>query len=309
MIRCVLAGLTCAALVPAAALGQAEDPEASPTPDSSIVVTGELPTHREVSRQARAITAPTGIRHAPLPRFEGDRLCPGVIGLKADYAALVIDRIRAHAERFKLWMTEDDGTCSANFIVAFVDDGQGTLRQIADRWPWMFIDMPRHERLALLADDGPVHVWTTTASRTSDGMPLPLREDGRQVQATSSGGVARAVLPVRSDITGVLILFDRTAVRDKTLLQLADYATMRGLARTRPVDADGATLDTILALFDASAEPPAELTEFDGAYLGALYRGKPNLAGLNRLHTVNAELRRQAAAEPADRAAEPSSPE
>jgi hypothetical protein len=306
MVRsCLHAGLACAALAPVTGLAQPADPSAEA--DSSIVVTGELPTHREVTRQARAITAPTGILHAPLPRFEGDRLCPGVIGLKADYAALMIDRIRHHAERFKLWMTEDDGTCRANFIVAFVDDGQVALQQIADRWPWMFIDMPRHERLALLADGGPVHVWTTTEPRTSGGAPLPLREDGRQVQAMSSGGVARAALPVRSDITGVLILFDRAAVRDKTLVQLADYATMRGLARTRPVEADGAPLDTILALFDASTEPPAELTAFDGAYLGALYRGPPNLAGLSRVHSVSAELRRQAAAEQA--AAEPSSPE
>jgi len=72
---------------------------------------------------------------------------------------------------------------------------------------------------------------------------------------------------------------------------------VRGLARTRPVEADGAPVGTILALFDPSAEPPAELTQFDRAYLGAIYRGLPNLTGIKKVHGVNREMRRQAAAE------------
>jgi len=294
MVRaCLLAGFSGLLLVsPALAQSASEQPDG--VGDAEIVVTAELPTSTEVTRQAREITQPTGIRYAPLPRFEGDRLCPGVLGLKGDYAALVIDRIRANAERFGLWMTEDDGTCTPNFVVAFVDDGQATLGRIADERYWLFIDMPRDERLALLAEDGPARVWTTTQARTRDGMPLPRRPDGRQVSAMSSGGVARVALPVREDITGVLVLFDRDKVRGKTLVQLADYATMRGLARTRPVDGDGNAMDTILALFDADHEPPAQLTAFDLAYLGALYDGQANTTGLTRVLGVARELRRQA---------------
>src|SRR6478735_3148653 len=130
--------LACWALLPVSALAQATEPE----PGSPIVVTGEQPTQREVTRQAREITQPTGIRYAPLPRFEGDRLCPGVIGLKDDFASLVVDRIRANAEQFGLWMTEDNGTCTPNFVIAFVDDGQATLQQVADGQSWLFKDMP-----------------------------------------------------------------------------------------------------------------------------------------------------------------------
>jgi hypothetical protein len=221
---------------------------------------------------------------------------------------VVIDRIRSNAERFGLWMAADDGTCTPNFVVAFVDDGQATLGRIADERYWLFIDMPRHERLALLAEDGPARVWTTTQARTRDGMPLPRRPDGRQVSAMSSGGVARAALPVRADITGVLVLFDREAVRGNTLVQLADYATMRGLARTKPIDGDGKAMDTILALFDEDAEPPAELTAFDLAYLDALYRGEANTTGLTRILGVARQLHRQADAE-AEAAGEVRSPE
>ena len=276
-----------------------------------IVVTGqapEPPTAAEVTRQARAVTAATAIRYAPLPRFEGDRLCPGIFGLKPEYAALMVDRIRANAERFDLWMTEDDGTCEANFVVAFVDDGQATLQQIADGQFWLFQDMPRNERVEMLADDGPVHVWTTTEARTRDGMSLPVGPDGRRGRAMSSGGRARVSVPVREDITAVLVLFDRHDVGGMTLVQLADYATMRGLARTRPVDGEGQGMDTILALFDREATPPAEMTAFDRAYLGALYAGQANVIGLTKVLGVERELRRQREAEADNATAEEAGP-
>ncbi len=289
--------LTCAALLSAPAAGQIDEPTA---PDSTIVVTGEQPTRSEVTRQAREITQPTGIRYAPLPRFEGDRLCPGVIGLKADFASLVVDRIRASAARLGLWMTEDDGTCAPNFVIAFVDDGQATLQQVADGQSWLFKDMPRHERVELLADDGPAHVWTTTQARTSDGMNLPDRPDGRKASAMGGGGRRGPQLGAREDITGVLILFDRDDVRDLTLTQLADYATMRGLARTRPVDGDGQAMATILALFDQDAAPVAEMTQFDRAYLGALYASRATVPGLTTVLNVDRELRRQGEADADD---------
>jgi len=203
-------------------------------------------------------------------------------------------------------MSQDDGSCTPNLIVAFVDDGQKVLQQVAEQRHWLFQGMPRHERLALLAEEGPARVWAATETRTRDGM-LPVSNQTlgagvlaaqdpvtgpRTVQLWSAS--SRMFLPMRQDITWVLVLFDRDDVRDMTLVQLADYATMRGLTRTRPVDADGATVDTILALFDPSAEPPAELTQFDRAYLGAIYRGLPNLAGIKKVHGVNREMRRQA---------------
>jgi hypothetical protein len=297
----LLACLACAALAPSPVLAQIERPPNDPDPDPGIVVIGELPTRDEVTRQAREVTQSSGLRNAPLPRFEGDRLCPGVIGLKADFAGLMVDRLRANAERFGLWMTKDDGTCQANFIVAFVDDGQDVLQHINDRWYWLFSDMPRHERIELLAEEGPAHVWITTRARTAGGMPLGTDLYGRQLRATSSGGVARHSIPVRDDIVGVLVLFDRDDVRDMTLVQLADYATMRGLARTRPIDDDGQAMSTILALFDPDATPPVELTTFDTAYLASLYAGQANTLGINKVLGVDAQLRRaqaqQAAAE------------
>lgn len=264
----------------------------------NIVVTGRVeqdePTKRDVTRQARSITAPGDLRHSALPRFE-DRLCPGIIGLNPDAASLMVDRIRDTAARLDLWLTEDDGTCSPNFIVAFVDDGQADLQRIAENSGWLFRDMSLAERRELLNEEGPVRVWAITQMRTRDGVPIP-RSDSLLNPPVVNTWMAHSkiYLAVREDITRVVVLFDKEGVKGKTLLQLADYAIMRGLARTRPVSEDGAAMDTILALFDPVGSPPLQMTDFDRAYLGAVYDGIPNIPGITKVQGVNRALRRQA---------------
>lgn len=272
--------------------------------DDDIVVTGRAPTRSEVSRQARAITdMPSAIRHEPLPRFE-DRLCPGVMGLQPEAASLMVDRIRDTARRFDLWLTEDDGTCSPNFIVAFVEDGQADIRRIARNNGWAFEDMSLARRRSLLDEEGPVRVWTTTQMRTRDGIPIPRSLNLNDPPVVNTWMAhSKIYLAIREDITRVVILFDREGAKGKTLLQLADYATMRGLTRTRPVDGEGQPLETILALFDPAGSPPLELTEFDRAYLGAVYDGLPNMPGITKVLGVNRQLQRQAGEEQAAAAA------
>lgn len=286
----LLAGLACLAAPFASARAQ----DGAETDD--IVVTGQTetpPSKRDVSRQARAITRPQNVYDLPLARFE-DRLCPGVMGLKTDYALMMVDRIRQHAERLDLWMADDDGSCAANFIVAFVKDGQGQLTELERERGYLFQSLPRHEREALLAEDGPARVWTTTATRTRDGMPISRRESLTDPPVTQMWMAhSKIYLATREDITRVVVVFDLDQVRGKSLVQLADYATMRGLARTRPVDGDGQPMDTILALFDEDAAPPAEMTEFDRAYLAAVYNNIPNIPGITKILGVNRQLRLQ----------------
>jgi hypothetical protein len=270
---------------------------AEPTEGDDIVVTGriEQPTSGEVRRQARAITHGGDLQHTPLPRFE-DRLCPGIIGLKPEFASLMIDRIRYHARRLDLWLGDDSG-CAPNFIVAFVEDGRAELASVAAKHPELFAPMATADRQELMAEDGPVRVWTTTQTRTRDGMAVARRESLTDPPVASMWSAhSKIYVPIREDITQVVVLFDAASARGKSLVQLADYATMRGLARTRPVE-DGQALETILALFDPDAPSPAELTQFDKAYLASLYDGIPNLPGAVRVGGVSRQLQRQAAAE------------
>jgi hypothetical protein len=284
-----------------AAAQDAAEPAAAPQGDN-IVVTGERSTHAEVSRQARDVTdIGSDIRDRPLARIE-DRLCPGVIGLKRAGAELMIDRIRWNAERLDMWMA-DDTACQPNLIIAFVEDGKSEIAGLVDRKPELFETLTRPERLALLAEDGPVRVWTTAQTRTRDGMPIERRESLTNPPVTQMWMAhSKIYLTIREDITQVVVLFDREGVRDKSIIQLADYATMRSFARTRPAQGDAA-LDTILALFDPGHEPPLQLTDFDQAYLRSLYKEIANLPAAMKLGDVGDELERVVAerAEAAER--------
>lgn len=289
------AALTAACLTPLTAAAQAEQSAETELDagDSSIVVTGdrERPAQREVSRQAREISDITSdIYDRPLPRIE-DRLCPGVLGLRRDAAELMVDRIRWNAEQLNMWLA-DDTDCSPNLIIAFVEDGKQQIADLQDRQPWLFQSMTIPERKALLEETGPVRVWTTAQMRTRDGMPIPRRES-LDVPPTVQMWMAHSkiYLTIREDITQVVVLFDRDGVRGKSVIQLADYATMRSFARTKPATGD-APLDTILALFDPDSDGPTGLTEFDQAYLRSVYDSIPNLPAASKLLGVNRQLSR-----------------
>ena len=98
------------------------------------------------------------------------------------------------------------------------------------------------------------------------------------------------------------MLFDREGVRGKSIVQLADYATMRGFARTRPAEGDAA-LDTILALFDPSHEPPRGADRLrPGLLAQRLQARSPTFPAAMKLLDVSDEL------EPGARARRPPRP-
>ena len=75
-------------------------------------------------------------------------------------------------------------------------------------------------------------------------------------------------------------------VNDKTVGQLADFATMRALLPVNEItDTDAQTIDSILSIFTTNGGPDA-LTEFDKAYLKAYYRS--NTLTDRRGQTLNA---------------------
>jgi hypothetical protein len=211
----------------------------------------------------------------PLARFE-DALCPGVIGLRQEAAEQMVGRLRANAEMLGLRMAEN-GDCEANFVVGFVADGQQFLEELQDRSSYIFAEMPREERVALLADPGPARAMLRVRARSRDGMPISRRENLAELPTTTMWMAhSKIYSATRNDIISATVLFDREAIRGMDLGQLADYATFRALAHRLP-GPEAAGEASILALFDAGAARPAGLTAFDRAYLGQLYAGIANL--------------------------------
>lgn len=263
--------------------------------EGPIVVIGqsEPVIIRQAQRQARDIAVRTGnAADSPLARFE-DGLCPGITGLEREAAALMIDRIRDTANALDIRILHDG--CSPNFIVAFVADGEAMLRGMQESSPELFQYLDSGQKRDML-EPGPVHVWSTIEPRTLTGMPIgQSRELMSPPVMRVAGAHTRIYTTMRNDITAALVAFDREAIIGLNLGQLADYATMRGLAQTRP--AGDLAIDTILTLFELDREdpdwaPPQQLTDFDRAYLQALYAELPNLPAARKLSQVGFELRR-----------------
>ena len=253
-----------------------------PSPPAGIVVNGKVqtPGGNDVFNEARGISrlGPHEAYVVALPRFWSP-VCPGVFGLRADYAEAMIDRMRDNVSRLKVRLAKAD--CSPNLVVAFAKDGRSLLTDLERDRPRIFQLVSQSEQAELLAEEAPVRVWNNIAMRwTGAGAPPE-----RGLKASVWGQLSRNAMPESFDIVSALVVFDRDAVEGMTLTQLADYATMRGLSHTRPARGDQ-PMATILSLFDDGEGRPGELTTFDAGYLRSLYWSAPNASAAHKLLDV-----------------------
>lgn len=298
-----LAGVALGALVSTqSALAQEVSADSFITTDNNreIVVSGQKdpePVADEVRAQARSITHASGnIFSEPLASFQKP-LCPGVTGLPTELGTLVVDRIRYNADRIGLKLGEP-GECTVNLLVSFVIDGRALLADVGGKGGTLLAQIPQKERRELLRDEGPVHAFAVSAYRTRDGKLAKWDTDGTYAVIETQSANSLILLPTRKDIEISVILIDIPAIDGLSAVQLADYATMRGLAKTRPVEGNS-TYGTILNLFDENALHAAELTSFDVAYLKTLYERPPNIAAAAKLGTMGGEMKAIAAAQAA----------
>ena len=256
------------------------------------------PQGREVNRQARSITVASNIFDEPLALFQSP-VCPGVAGLPEELGNFIVDRIRYNTERAGLRLDEA-GDCRVNLLVSFVIDGQSALQAMASDGNSLLAHIPVSEKRRLLNDSSPVHAWSVISERTRDGMPIRgRRELGMMPTINTQSANSLFLLPTRKDIEISVVVIDIPAIDGMSAVQVADYATMRGLVRTRPVTGD-ATYGTILNLFDEDSLHPSEMTTFDVAYVNAMYANMPNIAGATKIGAVRGMMDREIAATEAE---------
>lgn len=268
----------------------ADEAEAAQAERDDILVSREIieVTPGKVRQQARKISVTGNIFHTPIARVE-TYVCPGIIGLPLDYALPMVDRIRERADELDIRLGSDG--CDANMIVMFTQNGQKLVQAMYKKNSLVFGSLSVKERRDLLADPGPVHVWTRVETKGRDGQRMSQDNDTGVVPTINMWGAhSRIYKPIRNDITAVTIVIDSAAAGEKTIGQLADYVVMRGLVRTKP--SPEMAMSSILGLFEAGGHQPNELTEFDHAYLSAIYDGMPNIPAATKIGGVNRELRR-----------------
>lgn len=251
--------------------------------DGTIVVTGQRQAEpREVRSQARAIT-PRGASHGePLARFQRP-ICVAVWGLGQESAQFIIDRIYFNAERVGVEVNAEVG-CAPNILALFVADPESEVEELLEADHYLVRGLSFWDRKRLRQQSGKVRCWNTVVKRTADGHS----RDG-DPPVFDSTSISRLNSAIRVDLDVSVVMIDNKALADKDSLAVADYITMRSLARTLPPDEDDATLRTILSLFDEGGSTTMELTAFDQAYLTEVYASRANLPSgmaLNNLQGI-----------------------
>lgn len=239
-------------------------------------------------------------------------ICPFVDGFVDWQNKEVEKRIRQSAEAVGLPAAKEK--CSPNVVLMVAKDAGATLRKLSDKKPILFQGILPTEVRGLLRQKGPVWTWQTIVESGSDGRFAPSSSDYKTGSkgADGSGGAggrfednasgfrtnihSRVLKTTKPDMVASFILIDFDALEGLTLTQIADYATIRTLARTQAKP----TLRqrTMLRLFDVPADRRADLdqlTAWDMAYLQALYRSSNAISANLQKGAITTEMRRRLA--------------
>lgn len=271
----------CAATICSPSAGQ-QPPDRNAQSDDAIVVTG-VAEDAEARRQL-AVSFVKGIGvlegERPAARWK-DPVCPRVTGLSAAHAAIVEARLRLVAREIGVPLAERS-PCRPNVVVSFVADAAAVARQIASRRSRYFAAMPAARREALLGGNAPLRWWYTSDIRGRDNDPAAtspatfafgnaegggsiLPDMGQSVQSHGASFVSTQAIRV---LTSATVLVDVGAAEGRSLNTVADYAALVAFAE---LAGDGfAPAHSILGAF--AADGPRAMTEWDKAFLRALYR-------------------------------------
>ncbi len=211
-------------------------------------------------------------------------VCVQAVGLRADLQSMVETRLAEIVRLAKVPVAA--APCQANFVMVVTQNPEAML----DTWYHQFRHIFTAEPFVVrkfIAKARPVRVWYDLASMSSDGAPgdaaNALISTSLAPAASVSGAAASRirfnVVPV---FRAVIAIVDTDQAKGLTLRQLTDYVGMAGLSKIDfDADLDGlGSAPTILKLFaPGHGDALPGLTEWDTAYLQALYSTHQDIAG------------------------------
>ncbi len=220
--------------------------------------------HREVSEFVDSVAG--AARAESLARWKVP-VCAIAVGLPAGEAGFVgkrVSQVAADADN----PVGGEG-CAPNFVVVFTPEPEKFLKE------WWAEDHGLFNRdrglggvNRMIRTDQPVRIWHNACN-----IP-PLRgyyEPSGQLNCGVGVTGSRLTHAAVRAIYSAIVVVDLDRVECLTFGQLADYAAMVGLAKTRPNPELGEA-STILGLFTAAAdERPKGLTTWDQSFLKAIY--------------------------------------
>lgn len=268
----MLTGALCAGLAAPAVAQEGAEPS---TRVDDIVVIGNVPLREQIDIFVGEVTEPPEGR-GPARWSRRGGVCVGVANLRQDVAQAVADRVSDRARQLGLAVGEPG--CRANVLIIATDDGQALARALVERSPNAFrpdyagSSKTRRELELFVETDRPIRWWHVSMPVISgQGIPA-VKLPGEDAPYIPGSGRVRTA--VRNVLLRAYVIVDLDQTEHLTLTQLADYAAMVAFAQIDP-DADVGAFSTILNVFENPAAT-SELTDWDLAYLGAVYTGERN---------------------------------
>ena len=279
------------ASIPVAATAAYAPPElAGDKADPTITVTGQRPDKDKLREAASAFvrTATVVPDEAQYAR-RNDPLCPVVVGIDQKYAGLVSAKIKAIAEA--VGVAAAPAGCRVNLLVNFTADASAYVARARKNRPGLLAALRPEERIALISSSAPVRWWYGTETRGSDKAPIALGQLNGGIMV-SDGGSDQPILPTSNkgtlrnysasqidtqlvvNLASTVVLIDVEKATGVALDSVAAYAAMVSLSQIR-LSIDYGSYPSILAMFSGTKprdQAPRDLTEWDYAYLRALYK-------------------------------------
>lgn len=247
---------------------------------SDIVVTAQM-TADEIGKasheMARTLTSvPVSDQ---VPRWTTP-VCARVDGLDPSLSARVAATIKSVGAGAKVKLAKPG--CNPNAFVIFTNKGSELALEVADRLPLADDWGSRVERAAFTAATGPLRWETRVSIHDADNGPMTttsaalmsntdpyLAYNAPMSDSTNSSLIRKQT---KAAIDGMTVIVDANAAAGMELSQLAEYIAMVVFARP-PMSASFEKHPSVLNL--AKHQPPGSnplrLTDWDRAYLAALY--------------------------------------
>jgi hypothetical protein len=285
--------------------------------DGTITVIGKKLTKEEARQQASVfVRTATVVPQEDQYARRRDPLCPAVSGIENKYAVKVVAKITSTAEAVGVKMANPG--CSANLLIHFTNDVSGYIAQMAKVRPDLLRTMRPDERLALKQSIVPMRWLYATEARGTDNMKLSL--GGKSASVLVAGALApgspgaiegvnlqsnRGTLNTYSaslidtqlvvNLTSTIVIVDAEKSTGFPLESVAAYASMVSLAQLK-LSTDYSTYPSILSMFSGGKgadEAPRDLTEWDYAYLRALYKIPANRTARAQRTRIYGEMVKQ----------------
>jgi hypothetical protein len=219
------------------------------------------------------------------------RVCVGVVNLNPRYAQTLADQVSAVA--MVVGLQPGEPGCRPNILILADSNGDALAQALVDEDPQVFRPDIGNTNLGQAAlehfqtSGAPVRWWSVTYTRTA-----------------AFGVTASRIRQSHEEALGhVIIILDTSRIGQVSFASLADYISMVALAQ---VDAqiDPSGYDTVFNLFTPNGSRTQRMTDWDLAYLRALYEMRGDAADADRQAreialAASREIRAQAEADQA----------